>query len=86
MYASTCGFKSHLRHQNENPAAVQLQGFCVSQFLGCWDVAIENETRYAAVAVKSGPSVFNAQSKRRQSGEPVFSVIPNRIVNRIVMG
>lgn len=35
-------------------------------------MAIENETRYAAAAVKSGPSVFNAQSKRGQADEPVF--------------
>ncbi len=30
------------------------------------DVAIEDSTTYRAIAVKSGPSVFNSQSRRRQ--------------------
>ncbi len=33
------------------------------------DVVVETETAYKAIAVKSGPSVFNAQSKRRQNQE-----------------
>ena len=30
------------------------------------DVAIETDDTYRAIAVKSGPSVFNAQSRKRQ--------------------
>ncbi len=33
------------------------------------DVAIEDDSTYKAIAVKSGPSVFNAQSKKRQEEE-----------------
>lgn len=31
------------------------------------DIVIETPTQYKAIAVKSGPSVFNAQSKKRQN-------------------
>ncbi|MGI6100173.1 MAG: cytoplasmic protein [Lentisphaerae bacterium] len=33
------------------------------------DIVVETETTYKAIAVKSGPSVFNAQSRRRQNQE-----------------
>lgn len=41
------------------------------------DVALETEAKYMAIAVKSGPSVFNAQSKRRQAEE--FRALENRL-------
>lgn len=41
------------------------------------DIALETSTIYRAVAVKSGPSVFNAQSKRRQLQD--FKTLENRI-------
>jgi len=41
------------------------------------DVIIENDTTYHAYAIKSGPSVFNAQSRRRQSTE--FNALRNRL-------
>ena len=33
------------------------------------DIVLETDTTYKAIAVKSGPSVFNAQSRRRQHQE-----------------
>lgn len=47
------------------PLAKFVSGGVVSPSEGV-DVAVETETVYKAIAVKSGPSVFNAQSKRRQ--------------------
>lgn len=41
------------------------------------DVACETETKYMAIAVKSGPSVFNAQSKKRQAQD--FKALRNRL-------
>ena len=41
------------------------------------DIAIEDDSKYQAVAVKSGPSVFNAQSKRRQNQD--FQALRSRI-------
>ena len=41
------------------------------------DIAIETETTYKAIAVKSGTSVFNAQSKKRQAED--FRSLANRL-------
>src|SRR5574340_302842 len=41
------------------------------------DIAIETESTYKAIAVKSGPNVFNADSKKRQ-GEN-FSALRKRM-------
>jgi len=42
------------------------------------DVVIESATSYKAIAVKSGPSVFNAQSRRRQNQE--FQALRSRMM------
>ena len=47
------------------PLAQYVSGGEVSPSEGV-DIAMQNDTTYRAIAVKSGPSVFNAQSKRRQ--------------------
>ncbi|MEG0563184.1 PmeII family type II restriction endonuclease [Anaerorhabdus sp.] len=41
------------------------------------DVALETETKYTAIAVKSGTNVFNAQSKKRQVAE--FKSLESRL-------
>lgn len=41
------------------------------------DVAIETDTKYTAIAVKSGPSVFNVQSKKKQALD--FKALENRL-------
>lgn len=50
------------------PLAKYVSGGIVSPSEGV-DVAVEDDRVYTAIAVKSGPSVFNAQSKRRQNSE-----------------
>lgn len=50
------------------PIAKIVSGGVVSPAPGV-DFAIETETRYLAVALKSGPNIFNASQKRRQSQE-----------------
>lgn len=42
------------------------------------DIVIEDDRRYLAVAVKSGPAVFNAQSKRRQNQD--FQSLRSRLL------
>ncbi len=42
------------------------------------DIVIETDTAYKAIAVKSGPSVFNAQSRRRQNQE--FQALRSRMM------
>jgi len=42
------------------------------------DVVIETASSYKAIAVKSGPSVFNAQSRRRQNQE--FQALRSRMM------
>ncbi|MEI8121142.1 MAG: PmeII family type II restriction endonuclease [bacterium] len=42
------------------------------------DIAIETVDSYTAIAVKSGPSVFNAQSKRRQDQD--FQALHKRLL------
>lgn len=41
------------------------------------DVAIEDDNTYKAIAVKSGPNVFNAQSRKRQADD--FNALRNRL-------
>ncbi len=50
------------------PLAKAVSGGIVSPSEGV-DIVIEDDVRYLAIAVKSGASVFNAQSKRRQNQE-----------------
>lgn len=47
------------------PLAKKVSGGVVSPSEGV-DVAIESERRYVAIAVKSGTSIFNADSRKRQ--------------------
>jgi len=42
------------------------------------DIVVETATSYKAIAVKSGPSVFNAQSKRRQNQD--FQALKSRLL------
>lgn len=58
------------------PVAKAVSGGHVSPSEGV-DIAIEKERAYSAVAVKSGPSVFNAQSRRRQNQD--FQSLRNRL-------
>ncbi len=58
------------------PLAKAVSGGVVSPSEGV-DVAIETDRKYMAVAVKSGPAVFNAQSKRRQITE--FQALESRL-------
>ena len=48
------------------PLAKKVSGGVVSPSEGV-DVAIETERRYVAIAVKSGTSIFNADSRKRQT-------------------
>jgi len=50
------------------PIAKAVSGGVVSPSEGV-DIAIETETRYLAVSVKSGPNIFNASQKKRQNDE-----------------
>lgn len=50
------------------PLAKFVSGGAVSPSEGV-DVAIETKNEYKAIAVKSGPSVFNSQSKRKQADD-----------------
>lgn len=59
------------------PLAKFVSGGHVSPSQGV-DVALETEAQYKAIAVKSGPSVFNAQSKRRQAQD--FLALRNRLL------
>lgn len=58
------------------PLAKYVSGGYVSPSQGV-DVVMETEAQYKAIAVKSGPSVFNAQSRRRQ--EQDFLTLRNRL-------
>lgn len=58
------------------PLAQYVSGGVVSPSEGV-DVAIETLTSYKAIAVKSGPSVFNSQSKKRQAQD--FKSLRNRL-------
>lgn len=50
------------------PIAKEVSGSVVSPTLGV-DMAIETENRYTAVAMKSGPNIFNHSQKLRQNDE-----------------
>lgn len=50
------------------PIAQIVSGGVVSPAPGL-DFAVETDTRYMAVAMKSGPNIFNASQRRRQSDE-----------------
>lgn len=58
------------------PLAKFVSGGIVSPSEGV-DVVRETDTKYTAIAVKSGPSVFNAQSRARQSAE--FKALESRL-------
>ncbi|WP_061569712.1 PmeII family type II restriction endonuclease [Caldibacillus debilis] len=58
------------------PLAKYVSGGTVAPSEGV-DIVMETKTTYTAIAVKSGPSVFNAQSKKRQ--EEDFRALGNRI-------
>lgn len=59
------------------PLAKAISGGKVSPSEGV-DISLETKTAYTAIAVKSGPSVFNAQSKRRQNQE--FQALRSRLL------
>ena len=50
------------------PIAKMVSGGIVSPAPGV-DFSVETDKRYLAVALKSGPNIFNASQKRRQSQE-----------------
>lgn len=58
------------------PVAKHACGGCISPTEGV-DIAIDSETKYTAIAVKSGPAVFNAQSKKKQ--EENFKSLQSRL-------
>lgn len=58
------------------PLAKSVSGSIISPSEGV-DIAIETESTYKAIAVKSGPSVFNSQSKKRQAQD--FKALENRL-------
>ncbi|MFV9503213.1 MAG: PmeII family type II restriction endonuclease [Oscillochloridaceae bacterium umkhey_bin13] len=59
------------------PLAQRVSGGAVGGAEGV-DVMLEDERRHLAVAIKSGPAVFNAQSKRRQDQE--FKALRSRLL------
>lgn len=77
--------QSHLKESDETifgdaffePLALFASGGTVSPTEGV-DLIIETETKYLAVAVKSGPNVFNASQKRRQNTE--FNALRSRLL------
>jgi hypothetical protein len=77
--------QSHLKESDETifgdaffePLALFVSGGTVSPTEGV-DLVLETKTRYLAVAVKSGPNVFNASQKRRQNTE--FNALRSRLL------
>jgi hypothetical protein len=59
------------------PLAKDVSGGTVAPSEGV-DVAVETDKRYLAVAVKSGPAVFNADSKKRQGQN--FEALRKRVL------
>lgn len=59
------------------PIAKIVSGGTVSPSEGV-DIAIETEKKYLAVAVKSGPNIFNAPQKKRQNDE--FNTLRSRLL------
>ncbi|WP_312422103.1 PmeII family type II restriction endonuclease [Anaerospora hongkongensis] len=58
------------------PLAKYVSGGVISPSEGV-DVAIESDSKYTAIAVKSGPNIFNAQSRKRQISD--FKSLENRL-------
>lgn len=77
--------QSHLKESEETifgdsffePLALLASGGKVSPTEGV-DIVVETGTKYLAVAVKSGPNVFNASQKRRQNTE--FNALRSRLL------
>ena len=59
------------------PIAKMASGAVVAPSEGV-DIAIETGSRYLAIAVKSGPNIFNASQKRRQNDE--FNALRSRLL------
>lgn len=76
--------QSHLKESEETifgdaffePLALLASGGTMSPTAGV-DFFKETDTKYLAVAVKSGPNVFNASQKRRQNAE--FNALRSRL-------
>lgn len=58
------------------PLAKKVSGGTVSPSDGI-DIAVETERSYKAIAVKSGPNIFNAQSKKKQNEN--FATLRSRL-------
>jgi hypothetical protein len=77
--------QSHLKESDETifgdaffePLALLASGGIVSPTEGV-DFFVETDKKYLAVAVKSGPNVFNASQKRRQNAE--FNSLRSRLL------
>jgi len=77
--------QSHLKESEETifgdaffePLALLASGGTVSPTEGV-DFLIETDSKYLAVAVKSGPNIFNASQKRRQNAE--FNALRSRLL------
>lgn len=77
--------QSHLKESEETifgdaffePLALLAAGGTVSPTEGV-DFIVETENKYLAVAVKSGPNIFNASQKRRQNSE--FNSLRSRLL------
>lgn len=59
------------------PIAKIASGGTVSPSEGV-DIAIETDKKYLAIAVKSGPNIFNASQKKRQNDE--FNTLRSRLL------
>ncbi|MFQ6007966.1 MAG: PmeII family type II restriction endonuclease [Candidatus Zixiibacteriota bacterium] len=59
------------------PIAKMVPGGVVAPAEGV-DIAIETPNRYLAIAVKSGPNIFNSAQKRRQNDE--FNTLRSRLL------
>ena len=59
------------------PIAKIVSGGVVSPSEGV-DIAIETEKKYLAIAVKSGPNIFNTSQKKRQNDE--FNTLRSRLL------
>lgn len=77
--------ESHLKESEETifgdaffePLALLASGGTVSPTEGV-DVVVETDTKYLAIAVKSGPNIFSSSQKRRQNTE--FNALRSRLL------
>lgn len=77
--------QSHLKESDETifgdaffePLALLASSGTVSPTEGV-DIVLETKTKYLAVAVKSGPNIFNSAQKRRQNTE--FNALRSRLL------